>query len=338
MTSSIRMVAVELTLEDLEREARAEGLCLPIEQTAAWARYEATVDGRSPWGAFRILCDGDPVAYVSLIDYQTHGYHYLRASHGPVWLRNPSPEEERAALDAIRSVVRKRGEGQVFVRCCVDADLGCCEHALSIVPYDTTVVIDVTGGEEQILARMKGRGRRDVRKALRETPATYADETELAAKSFSEYYDVMVETSERDGFVPAPIDDYENTIRCLGPEHCRVFAGRVDGRVITWTMATISGRHAVRYYGASRSGKERALATDGLIFFECCTLGKMGCVDYDQMGIGSEEFPDLMTLNTFKTKFSKEVRHVSPDRDLPVRATFYKSLLAGKKILNKVRG
>ena len=111
MTSSIRMVAVELTLEDLEREARAEGLCLPIEQTAAWARYEATVDGRSPWGAFRILCDGDPVAYVSLIDYQTHGYHYLRASHGPVWLRNPSPEEERAALDAIRSVVRKRGEG-----------------------------------------------------------------------------------------------------------------------------------------------------------------------------------------------------------------------------------
>lgn len=49
MTSSIRMVAVELTLEDLEREARAEGLCLPIEQTAAWARYEATVDGRSPW-------------------------------------------------------------------------------------------------------------------------------------------------------------------------------------------------------------------------------------------------------------------------------------------------
>ena len=46
MTSGIRMVAVELTLEDLEGEAREEGLCLPIEQTAAWARYEATVDGR----------------------------------------------------------------------------------------------------------------------------------------------------------------------------------------------------------------------------------------------------------------------------------------------------
>lgn len=83
MTSGIRIVAVELTLEDLEGEAREEGLCLPIEQTAAWARYEATVDGRRPWGAFRIQRDGDPVAYVSLIDYQMHGYHYLRASTDP---------------------------------------------------------------------------------------------------------------------------------------------------------------------------------------------------------------------------------------------------------------
>jgi hypothetical protein len=302
---------------------------------------------------------------------------------------------------ALRDFVSARDRKIVFVRLAIEHELDVSHSTLSMKPYDTTVVIDITGSEDDILARMKGRGRRDVRKALRETPATYADETELAAKSFSEYYDVMVETSERDGFVPAPIDDYENTIRCLGPEHCRVFAGRVDARDARhlrgrdrarrevllgvlrrhgsrpasatassprrstttrtrsaalapstaassragWTaassrgpLATISGRHAVRYYGASRSGKERALATDGLIFFECCALGKMGCVDYDQMGIGSEEFPDLMTLNTFKTKFSKEVRHVSPDRDLPVRATFYKSLLAGKKILNKVRG
>lgn len=65
-----------------------------------------------------------------------------------MWVRKPSPEEERTALDALRSVARERGEGRVFVRCCVDADLGCCEHTLSIVPYDTTVVVDVTGGEK----------------------------------------------------------------------------------------------------------------------------------------------------------------------------------------------
>ncbi len=333
------MQAKELTFDQLVAEADRLGLELPIEQTPEWASYEETVPGRTFWGCVAIQDDGgETLGVAAFTDYETHGYHYLRSHHGPVWTRELTEYEEREAMVALREFVSARDRKVVFVRLAIEHELDVSHPTLSMKPYDTTVVIDITGSDEDILARMKGRGRRDVRKALRETPATYADETELAAKSFSEYYDVMVETSARDGFAPAPIDDYENTIRCLGPEHCRVFAGRVDGRVITWTMATISGRHAVRYYGASRSGKERALATDGLIFFECCTLGKMGCVDYDQMGIGSEEFPDLMTLNTFKTKFSKEVRHVSPDRDLPVRATFYKSLLAGKKILDKVRG
>lgn len=341
MTSSIRMVAVELTLEDLEREARAEGLCLPIEQTAAWARYEATVDGRSPWGAFRILCDGDPVAYVSLIDYQTHGYHYLRASHGPVWLHNPSPEEERAALDAIRSVVRKRGEGQAFVRCCVDADLGCCEHALSIVPYDTTVVIDVTGGEEQILARMKARGRRDVRKALREAPIICADETELAARSFSEYYDVLCETGARDGFRPAPASDYEDMLRILGPEHCRLYAGRdAAGRVVTWSLATVSGSRATRYYAASATATMRRHVTDKLLYFECCELGRFrggSVTSYDLMAIGSSLCPSLLGLNEFKTKFAREVTHVAPDRDYPIRKAFYRSLVVARKAVVRLR-
>ena len=48
---------------------------------------------------------------------------------------------------------------------------------LSTVPYDQTVVIDVTGGDDAILSRMKRRGRRDVRKSLRECPADIADET-----------------------------------------------------------------------------------------------------------------------------------------------------------------
>lgn len=47
-------------------------------------------------------------------------------------------------------------------------------------------------------------------------------------------------------------------IRILGPEHCRVFAGRdPEGKVVTWAISTISGTHAVYYYAASR-GATRA--------------------------------------------------------------------------------
>ena len=341
MTEEIRMRAVALGSGDFDREATERGIQLPIEQTGEWADFEHTIEGRKPWGSYRLERDGKPVAYVRLYDYETHDYHYLRANHGPVWLSDPTPEDERDALYAIADVVRARGEGQVFLRCGVDADLDCCQPALSIVPYDTTVVIDVTGGDEAILSRMKARGRRDVRKALREAPVTCADETELASRSFSEYYDVLLETGERDGFHPAPESDYEDMVRILGPEHCRVYAGRDrSGRVVTWSLVTISGSRATRYYAASRTATMRLHVTDKLLYFECCSLGRVlggSVTSYDLMAIGSELSPTLMGLNEFKTKFCKEVAHVAPDRDFPFRRGFYRSLQVARGAVVRLR-
>ena len=330
------MDMVELSHAQLEDEAARRGISLPIEQTEVWARLEETIEGRSPWGTFAFERDGETVALISLFDYQTHGYHYLRSAHGPVWMDEPSPADEQEMLDTLAAYVRKHDRKQVFVRLAVAAELPCCRPVLSTVPYNQTVVIDLTGGDEQILSRMKTRGRRDVRKALRESPATYADETAQATESFAEYYDVMVETAARDGFTPAPASDYESMIRILGPEHCRVFAGRVDGRVVTWTIATVSGTQAVRYYGASRSDvPNRNFVTDGLIYFECCTLGAQGIVSYDQMGIGNDFAPSLKGLNTFKTKFSKDIVDVAPNRDLPLRKVFYGSLVKARQVLKR---
>lgn len=335
----IRMVEVrKLDRSQFEEQVAAAEVVVPIEQTGAWMDLESTVTDRTFWGHVAFLEDGKPLGWASFADYKTHGYHYLRSHHGPMWVRELTAEEEREALRALVDFVRKDDRRQAFIRLAVEHDLDICRPTLSITPYDETVVMDITGSSEDILSRMKTRGRRDVRKALRESPATYADETELAAKDFSEYYDVMVETAQRDGFSPSPQSDYENMLRILGPERCRVFAGRVDGRVVTWTIATVSDGHAVRYYGASRSDvPNRNFVTDGLIFFEAVTFGAEGVLDYDMMGIGSERFPGLDTLNTFKCKFAKDTTHVAPDRDLPVKAAFYASLCVVKRGLDAVR-
>ena len=39
----------EVTFQRFEEEAQELGVCLPIEQTSAWARLEATIEGRSQW-------------------------------------------------------------------------------------------------------------------------------------------------------------------------------------------------------------------------------------------------------------------------------------------------
>lgn len=332
------MTARDLTREAYEQLIQTCPTPVPVEQLPVWQDYQKTIEGRTPWGYCAVELDGSTVAAVAFSQFETHGYCFLRAPHGPVWFTDRTPERERAAIEALAAHVHRRDRKQVFMRLAVETPFDGVSPVLSTLPYDTTVVIDLTGGDDEILARMKPRGRRDVRKALRECPLQFADETERGIESFDEYYDVMVETASRDGFTPAPKQDYANMLRILGPEHCRLFAGRDGDQVVTWTIATISGTHATRYYGASRTGDVRFLATDRLIYFECCELGRMGCTEYDQMGIGSEFQPALSTLNTFKTKFAKDgVRQVPPDRDVPLKKAFYAALVKARGLRSALR-
>ncbi|MCI1665111.1 MAG: GNAT family N-acetyltransferase [Atopobiaceae bacterium] len=327
----------EIPFDEVETIAADLGITLPIEQTHAWMDYEATIPGRTPWGAVALERDGATLAVAAFADYETHGYHFLRSHHGPAWATVPTEVDEREAMEAILSYVRSKDPRIAFIRLSVMADLDICRPTLSSIPYDHTVIIDLAGGADEIMSRMKPRGRRDVRKALRESPAECADETEEASASFEEYYDVMRETGERDGFVPAPISDYEDMLRILGPDHARVFAGRVDGRVVTWSIVTIYGGRAVRYYGASRNDTMRSHVTDKLVYTECDELSRRGCADYDMMAIGSDFSPKLMGLNEFKTKFTKEVTEVAPDRDLPVKSGFYGILAKAKSVVQARR-
>ena len=177
-------------------------------------------------------------------------------------------------------------------------------------------------------------------KALREGPVLCADETERATASFDEYYEVMVETAERDGFAPAPKETYQDMISVLGPDHCRVFAARdSEGALVSWAISTISGERAVYYYAASSARSRELLATDRLFYFECCELARLGCTSYDLMGIGSDFSPSLLGLNTFKTKFAKDgERPVAPDRDLPVKRAFYRTLVGVRDVRDRLRG
>lgn len=324
----------EITLAELEQEAEEHKVLLPIEQTEIWAKYQATISGRTPWGALAASVAGTDVCVCAFFDFETHGYHYLNATHGPIWFKEPSESDEEELAQALASYLHKHDRKQVFIRMALWHEIAESHHALSTVPYDHTVVIDLSGGDEAILSRMKPRGRRDVRKALRESPAVCADETEAATASFAEYYQVMVETGRRDGFSPAPISDYEDMIRLLGPEHCRVYAGRVDGKVATWSIVTISGERAVRYYGASLNEYMRQHVTDKLVYFECCDLAaNKGIGSYDMMGIGSEFAPSLMGLNEFKCKFTKDTCEVAPSRDIPVRHGFYALLIKARDVV-----
>ena len=103
-----------------------------------------------------------------------------------MWVEEPSEALEAQALTALCDYLRREHKAAVFIRLAVKHALDVTRPTLSTIPYDRTVILDVTGGDEAILSRMKTRGRRDVRKALRESPIECADETERASASFEE--------------------------------------------------------------------------------------------------------------------------------------------------------
>lgn len=325
----------ECDCETVEKTAEQYGVILPIEQTESWRKYQDTVPGRSAWKNLIIEDDGKPAGSVSFIKHSTHGYYFLRSAHGPVWFDSPDQTTEKSRIQALAKYVKENDKSIVFLRSAVSFDSNISCRVLSTVPYDTTVVIDLTGGDEQIISRMKKRGRRDVRKALRDCPAVITDDTkQVIGGSFDEYYEIMTETGNRDGFVPAPKSDYKNMIECLGYEHCRVFGARINGKLCAWSIITINKTHAVRYYAAMRTEAMRSYITDRLTFAECSELSKLGVQSFDLMGIGSDFAPSLNGLNTFKTKFSQETRSVVPERDIPIKKMFYSTLKTMKKIKN----
>lgn len=332
------MITIEQTdFTNFEQVAQELGVVLPIEQTQVWSAFQADIEGRTPWQCLLVKRDGNTVALLSLIDFATHGYHYLRSMHGPVWVDGkPSEAEEREVVAAIVAYARGADKNVAFLRLDTWYEAGTFP-VLSTIPYNETVIVDLTGGDEQILARMKKRGRRDVRKSLRESPAECADETEIAVRDFSPFYEVMVETAQRDGFAPAPMSDYTDMIEALGPEHCRVFAARIDGRVVAWSIVTVNGVHAVYYYASMRTEVMRQQVPDKLLYTICCTLGKRGCTQIDLMGIGNDFAPSLSSLNTFKTKFAEETVQVAPARDVPVKKTFYAMLRTLQSVRRKLR-
>ncbi|WP_127127861.1 GNAT family N-acetyltransferase [Georgenia sp. SYP-B2076] len=310
------------------------GVTIPLEQMPAWDAFDDAVPGRRPWRRLGVWDGEELLALISLTELDGRGFRYLWAKHGPVWVAEPTPERERALREALVAAVRRADRGLVFARLHARHRSDDLHELLQTVTYDRTVILDLDRPEEEILASMKKRGRRDVRKALRETSMTAAEETGLSRERFSELYQLLVETGGRDGFGISSEDVYWTMLSALGGEHARIFVTRRDGRPLAWGIVAVGGDHATYYYAASNTEGRRSGAADLLVWHMACALRASGVRRFDLMGIDSERAPQLSGVRDFKTKFSEEVTDVDGAWDVPVRPALYRALvlaLRGKR-------
>lgn len=133
------MITLQKTdYQQMEQAAADAGVTLPIEQTDVWARFQADIPGRTPWGVYMIQRDGETVAFIAFIDMETHGYHYLRSMHGPAWIVKPDEALEREAIDAIATEVHRADRHVAFIRIdtwFTDAPCRCCRPCRTTRPW-----------------------------------------------------------------------------------------------------------------------------------------------------------------------------------------------------------
>lgn len=326
--------------QEMRTQAVNAGINVPIEQTWVWAEFEQTFPDRHLVGFFSVAFDGVPVAVLALTRYRYHGFDFLWCKHGPVWLVDQSEELEQATVRALIDWVKKTAWGTAFLRLHLRFPGPDAHSPMQITTYDRTVFVDLSDNADDLMLGFKKRARTKVRGAIKKTPVDCGDETELATEDFTPYYEVMAETAARQGFTPWSKSVYQNMLRTLKREHGRLYAARVDGRVVGFAIFTLSGTEAVYYYAAANAEGRDHEASIQVLYSALVDLGAEGFKTMDLMGVGSDLAPSLNALTSFKSGFAQEISEVSPAYDVPVNRTAYRALEVlkdGKSKLDTLR-
>lgn len=306
----------------------AAGVRVPVEATTYWDAYDATQPGRDQLGYFGFEF-GRFSALLSFKKNHIHGMTFGWARSAPVWNEPPPPEAEVALAKALRQHFLSARAGLTFLRLqfChpVPGTLEPSQH----LSYDRTVVVDLTGTPEEILGRMKKRGRRDVRRAGRQN-LVVTRETDIARQDLAPLVAIMEDTGSRGGFRVLSEQAYWNfleTLRAQGVAELLVCReGDESGAPVAWTMITNAAGLGTYYFAASTPAGRKLGAPDLLVWEAMQLLSKEGAQSFDLMGIGSEYAPSFQSLTNFKNKFTEGEEVVATYREIVLKPAGYRAM------------
>ncbi|MGH2448614.1 MAG: lipid II:glycine glycyltransferase FemX [Chloroflexota bacterium] len=146
----------------------------------------------------------------------------------------------------------------------------------------SSIWVDLTAPEEDILARMKQKTRYNIRlaekKGVRVITGSEAD--------ISRWYELYKTTARRDGFTIHQREYYRRVLATMGKHnHARLLIADHEGEMIAAIMVFQFGRGAQYMYGAS-AGHKRNLMAPYLLQYEAIRWAKLnGAQYYDLWGI-----------------------------------------------------
>jgi lipid II:glycine glycyltransferase (peptidoglycan interpeptide bridge formation enzyme) len=301
-----------------------------VLQSYKWGEFKR----RLSWRPTRLVLerDGEVVGLGQFLAYSTAPVPgvLMYCTKGP-WLPWDDEEAVRAFFEAVYTVARREGAHTVKIepevleqQKDVKALLG--EIGFRKSRYDlnqkTTLVVDLNLPEEDLLGRMKGKTRYNVRLADRKGVEVVEPEFE---EGWATFYEWMKATSERkEDYVLRRSRDYlYGVMRSMhDADQGRLFFAEHEGTPLAGMYVFTFGEKYWYMYGAS-SDEKRNLKPNYLLQWEVMRWAKRrGLMHYDMVGVPkSEELNEdnsLWNVYKFKEGFGGEISDSLGCYDLPV--------------------
>jgi lipid II:glycine glycyltransferase (peptidoglycan interpeptide bridge formation enzyme) len=312
----------------------------------AWEWGE--VKRRSGWSPARFLVEDGSGSTVGAA--QVLARRPVRAAP-PLLYAPRGPVIDGAATDVVEALVeevRRRGRHAFVLKADPPAEAGspdakaleaagfalAPEAGFGGVQPRAVMVLDLDPTEEELLAGFHSKWRYNVRVSERKgVEVARAGRDELAA-----FYDLLLETARRDGFLIRGRSYFETLFDLLSPAgQLAMFLARFEGRPIAGALCMGFGRRLTYTYGAS-SNEHRNVMPNHLMQWHMIRWAKeQGYLIYDFRGVspvrdGRPVEAHLAGLNRFKEGFGARYVEYAGTFDLPLRPVLYRAWRWGAPI------
>lgn len=196
-----------------------------------------------------------------------------------------------------------------------------------------TIIVDIRGSEEEILARMKQKTRYNIRLAEKKGV------TVRAWNDIAAFHKMMLLTGGRDGFGIHSLEYYQRAYELLHPKQmAELLVAEYDGKLLAALFVARHGRRAYYLYGASTEEERNRMPTY-LLQWEAMKWAKAhGCEEYDLWGVPDadevtleanfEKRQDgLWGVYRFKRGFGGQLKRAVQARDKVYNLLLYRAYL-----------
>lgn len=172
-------------------------------------------------------------------------------------------------------------------------------------------IVDISIGEDAILAQMKQKGRYNLHLSERKGVKIKVESSQQAIR---EFYDLYQETTKREGIAGRSLKYFENMLDSFkDTDYLEVFLANYHGKPVAGALIGFYDGQASYLYGGSSRGSKEVMAPYLMHWYVIQEAKKRGCTDYDLIGRTPPEKEGILQLKTHEghkwsgvTKFKEQ--------------------------------